>query len=71
MKPKTGKKAHTDRRTLPELDQTKKSVLNSLTSLQSRPSWSRCGSPFSAEREFRSWGCSGSLFSLRLDSPET
>jgi hypothetical protein len=38
MKDKNRKKSRTDRPTLPELDQTKKSVLNSLTSLQSRRS---------------------------------
>jgi hypothetical protein len=39
MKPKNRKKARTDRPTLPELDQTKKSVLNGLMSLQSRRSY--------------------------------
>jgi hypothetical protein len=38
MKPKNRKKVRTDRPTSPELDQTKKSVLNSLTSLQSHRS---------------------------------
>ena len=52
MKPKNRKKAHTDRPTLPELDQTKKSVLNSLTSLQSRRSYQH------AMDEFIDWYCS-------------
>jgi hypothetical protein len=40
MKPSNRKKSkHTDRPTLPELDQTKRSVLNSLASLQSRRSY--------------------------------
>jgi integrase len=39
MKSNNRKNAHTDRPTLPEFDQTKKSVLNSLTSLQSRGSY--------------------------------
>ena len=51
MKPKR-KKAHKDRPTLPELDQTKKSVLNSLGSLQSRRSYQH------AMDEFIDWYCS-------------
>jgi hypothetical protein len=40
MKPSNRKKSwRTDRPTLPELDQTKRSVLNSLASLQSRRSY--------------------------------
>jgi hypothetical protein len=39
MKRTDRKKSRTDRPTLPELDQTKKSVLNSLASLQSRRSY--------------------------------
>ena len=39
MKRTNRKKSRTDRPTLPELNQTKKSVLNSLTSLQSRRSY--------------------------------
>ena len=52
MRPKNRKKAHTDRPTLPELDQTKTSVLNSLTSLQSRRSYQH------AMDEFIEWYCS-------------
>jgi integrase len=52
MKPKNRKKARRDRPTLPELDQTKKSVLNSLTSLQSRRSYQH------ARDEFIEWYCS-------------
>ena len=52
MKSKNRKKAHSDRPTLPELDQTKKSVLNSLTSLQSRRSYQH------AMDEFIEWYCS-------------
>jgi hypothetical protein len=52
MKPKKHKKARTDRPTLPELDQTKKWVLNSLTSLQSRRSYQH------AMGEFIEWYCS-------------
>jgi hypothetical protein len=39
MKATNGKRSQTDRPSLPEFDQTKKSVLNSLTSLQSRRSY--------------------------------
>src|SRR3954453_24176795 len=46
------KKARTDGPTLPELDQTKKSVLNSLTSLLSRRSYQH------AMDEFIEWYCS-------------
>jgi hypothetical protein len=47
MKRPNRQKAHGDRPTLPELDQTKRSVLNSLASLQFRRSYhssahSRC-----------------------------
>ena len=44
MKHQNRKKSrHTDRPTLPELDQTKKPVLNSLASLQSRRSrYAKC-----------------------------
>jgi hypothetical protein len=52
MKPKNRKKVHRDRPTLPELDQTKKSVLNGLTSLQSRRSYQH------AIDEFIGWYCS-------------
>src|SRR5947199_10076706 len=52
MKAKNRKKSRTDRPTLPELDQTKKSVLNSLTSLQSRRSYQH------AMDEFIEWYCS-------------
>lgn len=52
MKDKNRKKSRTDRPTLPELDQTKKSVLNSLTSLQSRRSYQH------AIDEFIEWYCS-------------
>src|SRR3954453_12701376 len=52
MKSKNRKKAHDDRPTLPELDQTKISVLNSLTSLQSRRSYQH------AMDEFIEWYCS-------------
>jgi len=51
MKTKNRKKSRTDRPTLPELDQTKKSVLNSLTSLQSRRSYQH------AMDEFIEWYC--------------
>jgi integrase len=46
------KKSRTDRPTLPELDQTKRSVLNSLVSLQSRRSYKH------AMDEFIEWYCS-------------
>jgi hypothetical protein len=46
------KSSRTDRPTLPELDQTKRSVLNSLTSLQSRRSYQH------AMDEFIEWYCS-------------
>src|SRR3989440_4270801 len=52
MKRTNHKKSHTDRPTLPELDQTKTSVLNSLTSLQSRRSYQH------AMDEFIDWYCS-------------
>ena len=53
MKPANRKKPRrTDRPTLPELDQTKRSVLNSLTSLQSRRSYQH------AMDEFIEWYCS-------------
>jgi len=52
MKPKDRKKAHGDRPTLPELDQTRKSVLNSLTPLQSRGSYQH------AMDELIEWYCS-------------
>src|SRR5215813_4283049 len=46
------KSSRTDRPTLPELDQTKRSVLNSLASLQSRRSYQH------AMDEFIDWYCS-------------
>ena len=46
------KRTRTNRPTLPELDQTKRSVLNSLTSLQSRRSYQH------AMDEFIEWYCS-------------
>src|SRR3989442_12564708 len=46
------KSRRTDRPTLPELDQTKRSVLNSLTSLESRRSYQH------AMDEFIEWYCS-------------
>src|SRR5215470_9505779 len=52
MKRPNRKKAHRDRPTLPELDQTKRSVLNSLASLQSRRSYQH------AMDEFIEWYCS-------------
>jgi len=53
MKPSNRRKSkRTDRPTLPELDQTKKSVLDSLRSLQSRRSYRR------AMDEFIDWYCS-------------
>jgi hypothetical protein len=52
MRPNNRKNAHTDRPTLPELDQTKVSVLNSLTSLPSRRSYQH------AMDEFIEWYCS-------------
>ena len=52
MKRANRKKSRTDRPTLPELDQTKRSVLNSLTSLQSRRSYQH------AMDEFIEWYCS-------------
>jgi len=52
MKPKNLKKPRRHRPTLPELDQTKKSALNSLTSLQSRRSYQH------AMDEFIEWYCS-------------
>src|SRR6185312_16841681 len=48
----------TDRPTLPELDQTKTSVLNSLTSLQSRRSYQH------AMDDFIEWYCSEPRLSL-------
>ena len=52
MKRINRKKSRSDRPTLPELDQTKKSVLNSLASLQSRRSYQH------AMDEFIDWYCS-------------
>src|ERR1700681_5044284 len=53
MKPSNRKKSkRTDRPTLPELDQTKRSVLNSLASLQSRRSYQH------GMDEFIDWYCS-------------
>ena len=52
MKRTNRKKSRTDRPTLPELDQTKRSVLNSLASLQSRRSYQH------AMDEFIEWYCS-------------
>jgi integrase len=52
MKRTNSKKSRTSGPTLPELDQTKKSVLNSLTSLQSRRSYQH------AMDEFIDWYCS-------------
>ena len=52
MKRTNRKKSRTGRPTLPELDQTKKSVLNSLASLQSRRSYQH------AMDEFIEWYCS-------------
>ena len=52
MKRTDRKKSRTDRPTLPELDQPKKSVLNSLASLQSRRSYQH------AMDEFIEWYCS-------------
>jgi hypothetical protein len=51
MKRTNRKNACKDRPTLPELDQTKRSVLNSLTSLQSRRSYQH------AMDEFVEWYC--------------
>jgi len=64
------KSKRTDRPTLPELDQTKRSVLNSLTSLQSRRSYQH------AMDEFIEWCCSeprqalnrGAVLRYRLQS---
>src|SRR5882762_7771254 len=52
MKRTNRKKSRTDRPTLPGLDQTKRSVLNSLTSLHSRRSYQH------AMDEFIDWYCS-------------
>ena len=52
MKRPNRKKSRTGRPTLPELDQAKRSVLNSLTSLQSRQSYQQ------AMDEFIEWYCS-------------
>jgi len=52
MKSSNRKKPRTSPPTLPELDETKKSVLNSLTSLQSRRSYQH------AMDEFIEWYCS-------------
>ena len=52
MKRTNRKKSRTDRPTLPELEQTKTSTLNSLTSLQSRRSYQH------AMDEFIEWYCS-------------
>src|ERR1043166_8190044 len=62
MKRKNCKKARTDRPTLPELDQTKKSVLNTLMSLQSRRSY------LHAMDEFIEWYCSEPRFALNRAS---
>jgi hypothetical protein len=51
-RPNRKKTRRTDRPTLPELDQTKRSVLNSLASLQSRRSYQH------AMDEFIDWYCS-------------
>jgi hypothetical protein len=51
-RPNRKKARRTDRPTLPELDQTKRSVLNSLASLQSRRSYQH------AMDEFIDWYCS-------------
>src|ERR1043166_3493682 len=61
MKAKNRKKSRTDRPTLPELDQTKKSVLNSLTSMQSRRSYQH------AMDEFIDWYCSEPRLALNRD----
>jgi hypothetical protein len=58
MKPTNRKKARTDRPTLPELEQTKRSVLNSLTSIESRRSYQH------AVDEFVEWYCSGPRLAL-------
>lgn len=55
------KSRRTDRPTLPELDQTKRSVLNSLTSLQSRRSYQH------AMDEFIDWYCSEPRLALNRD----
>src|SRR5215831_7177106 len=52
MKHTNRRNARKERPTLPELDQTKRSVLNSLTSLQSRRSYQH------AMDEFTEWHCS-------------
>ena len=52
MKRTNRKNARKDRPTLPELDRTKRSVLNSLASLQSRRSYQH------ATDEFIEWYCS-------------
>src|SRR5215472_11783293 len=52
MKRTNRKKTRSNRLTLPELDQTKRSILNSLTSLQSRRSYQH------AMDEFIEWYCS-------------
>jgi hypothetical protein len=51
-RPNRKKSRRTDRPTLPELDQTKRSVLNSLASIQSRRSYQH------AMDEFIDWYCS-------------
>jgi hypothetical protein len=51
-RPNRKKSKRTDRPTLPELDLTKRSVLNSLTSVQSRRSYQH------AMDEFINWYCS-------------
>ena len=62
MKPSNRKKSkRTDRPTLPELDQTKRSVLNSLASLQSRRSYQH------AMDEFIDWYCSEPRLALNRD----
>ena len=52
MKRTNRKKAYSNRLGLPELDQTKRSILNSLSSLQSRRSYQH------AMEEFIDWYCS-------------
>src|ERR1017187_4621250 len=61
-RPNRKKATRTDRPTLPELDQTKRSVLNSLASLQSRRSYQH------AMDEFIDWYCSELLLGA---SPRT
>lgn len=59
MKPSNRKKSRrADRPTLPELDQIKRSVVNSLASFQSRRSYQH------AMDEFIDWYCSGPRLAL-------